>query len=199
MHHPLARYLSAAALYVAAALLSGCALPRMIDSEVQSFVGTAPAVTGASYRFERLPSQANNPGQDQIEALATDALANVGLTRTDIAPRYLAQVGFGVEGMRNPYYRPVRPRLVLGTNGVWYEQSLFVDIDPPWYRHTVHLLLRDAATGQVAYETTATFDGPWSDTRNLLPPILEAALRDYPSPGTRKVVVELPASGIEGR
>jgi hypothetical protein len=189
---PLARSLSAAALCLAAALLAGCAMPRMIDSDVQSFVGTAPAVTGASYRFERLPSQANNPAQNQIEALAADALANAGLQRNDATPRYLAQVGLNVEGMRNPNYRPARSRLVLGTNGIWYEQSLFMDMENPWYRHQVHLLLREAATGHVAYETTATFDGPWSDTLNLLPPILEAALRDYPMPGTRRVVVELP-------
>ena len=74
--------------------------------------------------------------------------------------------------MRNPNYRPLRPRLVLGTNGIWYEQSLFMDLDTPWYRHTVHLLLRDATSGQVAYETTAIFDGPWNDTLNLLPPML---------------------------
>jgi hypothetical protein len=189
---PLARCLSAGALCLAVALLAGCGIPRMIDSDVQSFVGTAPAVTGASYRFERLPSQAHNPAQGQIEVLATDALANAGLQRNDATPRYLAQVGLSVEGMRNPNYRPARSRLVLGTNGIWYEHALFMDMENPWYRHQVHLLLREAATGRVAYETTATFDGPWSDTLNLLPPMLEAALRDYPMPGTRRVVVELP-------
>ncbi|MDZ7938007.1 MAG: DUF4136 domain-containing protein [Rhodoferax sp.] len=176
----------------AAVLLSGCALPRMIDSEVQSFAGSVPAATGASYRFDRLPSQANNPAQDQVEAMTADALANAGLKRDDAAPRYLVQVDLGVEGMRNPYYRPPRSRLVLGNNGLWYEQPLFPDLESPWYRHRVHLLLRETSSGQVAYETSATFEGPWSDTLNLLPPILEAALQDYPAPGTRKVVVELP-------
>jgi hypothetical protein len=195
----LARYVCGTALCIAAALLAGCAMPRMIDSEVQSFVGTAPAVTGASYRFERLPSQANSPARDQIEALTDEALTRVGLRRDPSTPRYLVQVSLGVEGMRNPYYRPTRPRLVLGTNGVWYEQSLFMDLEVPWFRHTVHLLLREATTGQVAYETTATFDGPWSDTLNLLPPILEAALRDYPTAGTRKIVVELHSPGKADR
>ena len=190
--HTLVRYLSAAALCLATGLLAGCAVPRMIDSDVQSFVGTASAVTGATYKFERLPSQANNPAQDQIEALATDALAKAGLQRSNTSPRYLAQVGLSVEGMRNPNYRPPRSRLVLGTNGIWYEQALYMDMENPWYRHQVHVLLREAASGHVAYETTATFEGPWNDTLNLLPPILEAALRDYPMPGTRRVVVELP-------
>lgn len=67
----------------------------------------------------------------------------------------------------------------------------------PWYRHRVHLTLRDSTTSQVAYETTAVFDGPWRDTLNLLPPMLEAALKDYPMPVQRKVVVELPAANKE--
>lgn len=197
--HSFARLVSAVSLLLGVVLLSGCSLPRMIDSEVQSFVGPVPAVTGASYRFERLPSQVNNTVQDQIEALTADALAKAGLRRDDAAPRYLAQVDLDVDGMHNPNYRPSRPRLVLGTNGVWYEQSLFLNLEAPWYRHRMHLLLRDRSTGKVAYETSATFEGPWSDTLNLLPPILEAALRDYPAPGTRKVVVELPAHRSETR
>jgi hypothetical protein len=196
---PLSLFIARTAMLCAVVLLQACALPRMIDSDVQSYVGTVPAVTNVSYRFDRLPSQASTPAQDQVEALAADALANVGLQRNATTPRYLAQVNLDIEGMRNPHYRPPRPRLVLGNNGIWYEQPLFLDLENPWYRHRVHLVLRDAATGQVAYETTATFDGPWTDTLNLLPPILEAALRDYPLPGTHKVVVELPSSGLGER
>ncbi len=179
-------------------LLVGCVTSRMIDSDVQSFVGTTPAVTGASYKYERLPSQAANGAQDRIEAMADEALSNAGLHRSETAPRYLVQVSAGAEGMRNPYARPPRVGLVLGTNGLWYERSL-LEMEQPWVRHRVHLLLRDSANGQVAYETTAVFEGPWGDTLNLLPPMLEAALKNYPQPGSHKVVVELPAPGRDGR
>ena len=50
-------------LILAAGLLSGCASMRIVDSDVVSVVA-APAgmsLQGAKYRFERLPSQANNP------------------------------------------------------------------------------------------------------------------------------------------
>ncbi|MDZ7920407.1 DUF4136 domain-containing protein [Rhodoferax sp.] len=185
-----------ALLVLAAAALTGCALPRMIDSDVQSFVGNAPALSGASYRFERLPSQAQNSDQDQIEALAQEALERIGLQRNDDAPRYLVQVNVSVDGMRNPHYRPSRPRLVVGANGVVYEEWPWtMDVEVPWYRHRVQVLLRDSANGQLAYETAAVFDGPWRDTLNLLPPMLEAALKDYPLPGKRRVVVELPVAG----
>lgn len=193
-------WLRRALLLLAAAALTGCSLPRMIDSDVQSFVGNAPAVTGVSYRFERLPSQAHNPGQDQMEALAQEALDHIGLQRNDDAPRYLVQVSLAADTMRNPHYRPARPRLVVGANGVVYEEwPRFVSIESPWFRHRVQLLLRDSETGQLAYETAAVFEGPWSDTLNLLPPMLEAALKDYPLPGNRKVVVELPAAGQNAR
>ena len=178
-------------------LLAGCALPRMIDSQVQSYVGSAPAIRDASFRFDRLPSQQNNAGnQDQIEAFAQTALEQVGMVRSDAAPRYLVQVLLAVQTVRNPYYRPPRPRLVLGADGRIYEEwPIFMNMETPWFRHSVKVLLRDTGSGQVAYETTAVFDGPWADTVNLLPPMLEAALKDYPQPVQRRVVVELPADG----
>ena len=105
-----------------------------------------------------------------------------------------------MDNIRNPHYRPPRPRLVKGADGRWYEEwPMTPDIEVPWYRHRVHLTLRDSSTSQVAYETTAVFDGPWRDTLNLVPPMLEAALKDYPTPGNRRVVVELPAPGQEAR
>ncbi len=184
-----------ALLVLAVAALTGCSLPRMIDSDVQSFVGNAPALNGVSYRFERLLSQANKMDQDQVEALAQEALDRIGLQRNDDAHRYLVQVNVAVDTMQNPHYRPPRPRLVVGANGAIYEEWPWtLSVEAPWYRHRAQLLLRDSGTGQLAYETAAVFDGPWRDTLNLLPPMLEAALKDYPLPGKRRVVVELPAT-----
>ncbi len=184
-----------------ATLLSGCALPRMIDSDVQSYAGTVPAVSNASFRFDRLPSQQNTHGvQDQIETFTQTALEHIGMARHEGAPRYLVQVLVGVETMRNPYYRPPRPRLVMGTDGRLHEEwPVFLSIESPWYHHSIKVVLRDTGSGQVAYETTAVFDGPWSDTLNLLPPMLEAAFKDYPQPVRQRVVVELPAAGPGAR
>ena len=41
-------------------------------------------------------------------------MERVGLNRNDTSGRYLAQVGLGVDNIRNPHYRPPRPRLVRG-------------------------------------------------------------------------------------
>jgi len=190
---------------VASVLLGGCALPRMIDSDVQSFVGTPAAVAGASYRFERLPSQqAQGAAHERVEALAEEALGRVGLVRNEAQAHYSIQVTVGVVQFQ-PEPRHTRSRHFGGpymaANGSLFYPGPMLILEPPWYSHTVHLLLRDTTTAQVAFESTASFDGPWSDSANLLPAILEAALQGYPNPpqGLRKVVIELPPKGQEPR
>ena len=187
--------------------LGGCAAgPRMIDSDVQSFTSAVPAVRPALYRFERLPSQANTPAQDGIEALAAQALAKVGLNPAPLvsgaisgtaaaAPsaRYAVQVHVQITAILSPYTSPYY-------GGFWSRRDsrrwggLGMNMEPSWYRHAVRLLLRDSDTGQTVYETTASFDGPWVDSAHLLPAILDAALQGYPNPpnGPRRVVIELP-------
>ncbi len=204
----LARTLTAALLAGLVLALGGCALPRMIDSDVQSFTASVPAVRPALYRFERLPSQADAALQEQTEALAAQALAKVGLTPAPLvsgavagtaaaAPtaRYAVQVSVLVSTMVSPYAQP-------SVDGFWafhgwhHRSGFGLEMEPSWYRHAVHIVLRDSTTGQLAYETRASFDGPWADSANLLPAILDAALSGYPTPpgGPRKVVIELPGS-----
>jgi hypothetical protein len=184
-------------------LLSGCALPRVIDSDVESYPGSAPAVAGASYRFDRLPSQqAYAARQAQIEALAQTALGHAGLVRNDQQARYSVQVDVQVSPMQSPYpARPIHRRPIVTADGsVFFPPSLPV-VEPAWFSHSVHFLMRETSTAQVAYETTARFDGPWSDSSNLLPVVMDAALSNYPNPppGLRKVIIELPAAGSGAR
>lgn len=186
------------ALLAATALLAGCGLPRMIDSDVQSFVGGEGALTGVGYRFERLPSQQARTGQqDTLERMAEEALSEAGLHRDDTAPRYSAQVALSVQTMTPPIQRRARAeRPIVRPDGTLvYPPTLSILMEPPWYNHSVHLVLRDMSSSLVAFESTASFDGPWSDSMHLVPVILRAALRDYPNPpvGVRKVVIELPA------
>lgn len=183
------------ALLATTALLTACGLPRTIDSDVQSFVGTPAAVAPATYRFERLPSQSNAAQQSALEALAATALSRVGLTQDMQQAKYVVQLSLDVTQLGQPYSG-------FGMRGFWGSglhgngATFGFMGEPLWYRHNVQLLLRDAASNQLAYETSARFEGPWSDTANLLPAILEAALAGYPNPpvGPRKVVIELPAS-----
>lgn len=179
--------------------LSACGIPRKIDSEVQSFVGTAGAAVGATYRFERLPSQQSQPElQERVEALAQTALQRVGLTRDDLRARYSVQVEAQVVQFPAPLGRHAHliPPYVNADGSPAYSPLAFLS-EPPWYQHSVRLVLRDIQSGQIAYETSAHFEGPWSDSDALWPAIMEAALRDYPHPpqGPHKVIIELPRNG----
>jgi hypothetical protein len=193
---PIQQTLKWLALVSCMVLLGGCAMTRMIDSYVSSFIGTPAAVTNVGYRFERLPSQlANNALQDQTEALTALALERVGLARNDANAMYAVQITVRVEQtIRNPARLLRQSGFYAGADGLFWESAPSLFMEPPWYIHTVQLLLRDIQSGQIAYESTAVHDGPWSDTRNLLPAMLEAALRGYPNPpsGPRRVIVELP-------
>lgn len=186
-------------LAVGASLLAGCATSRMIDSDVSSYSGTASASarTGASFAIEHLPSQSQGMDagtQEQLDQITTQALEAVGLhSATDKTADYLAQLQVRIDSIANPYYRPRQREWVRNANGQLVMISFpSLQLDPPWYRHQVQLLLRDTQNNNVAYEARATFDGPWRDTLNLLPAMLQAALRDYPNPLQGKVVVELP-------
>ena len=51
------RHIPALALCAAAALLAGCAGPRLVESDVSSFSTLSALPSPPTYRFERLPSQ----------------------------------------------------------------------------------------------------------------------------------------------
>ncbi|RZL94769.1 MAG: DUF4136 domain-containing protein [Variovorax sp.] len=95
-------------LVLAAGLaLTGCATRWVVDSDVKSFssIGTMPA--GATYRFERLPSQqATEASQQQLEAMAAAALEQVGLRRDDANPLYSALIGARVTAELSPWADP---------------------------------------------------------------------------------------------
>ena len=202
--------------------LAGCSTVRVIDSDVTAFQTwkTAPPGPGTPYRFERLPSQqATAAQQGVIEAAARPALAKVGLVPNDAAPRYSVQVllstqlvervladpfgyggygGFGGFGGIGGF--PGHGRFGPGFYGHGGSRGASFGLAfPLWtyesatFKHELTVLMRDLATQQVAFETRALHFGPWNDSLNILPALLDAALRGFPQPpeGTRRVHVEL--------
>ncbi|QBK04353.1 DUF4136 domain-containing protein [Hylemonella gracilis] len=214
--------LSCAALF--ALFTTGCSGLRTIETDVRATVPTndAPAPSaapmkaptplgpGARYRYERLPSQAEEPARAQaIEAMADTALQAVGLVRDDQQPRYSVQVHTGTEsfyvddwGRRYPGVPPYSP-------GFFSEFGVFVGpgrvgpgtrIGMGWtswpptvrYAYAVSLLLRDLETQRIVYETRASHEGPWGDRDKVLPALLKAALQDFPAPHAGPVTVQIP-------
>ncbi len=195
-----------AGLFVAmllAVLLAGCASVYRMDNTVQSFSSLAQVPAQAGYRYERLPSQVNDPAQPRLEALADASLARVGLRRDDAAPAYSVQVWARAQYAGSPWAQP-RWGGWAGWGGIglggYRGASVGVGmgfpvggVDSPWYQREVGLILREVASGQVVYETRAFHEGYWIDPARAWPAMLDAALQGFPQPpaGVRRVDVTL--------
>lgn len=185
--------------------LTACASTRLIDSDVTAFSAwtTAPPAPGTPYRFERLPSQqaqaVSAVQQDQVEALAIKALARVGMVLDAPAARFSVQVVLNSQ----LFERFSGEGLSYGGTGIFLGASNFggsVGFATPlrfgelYFKRDVTLLMRDLVTQKVVFETRALHDGPWSNTLQVLPAMLDAALLGFPQPvlGTRRIDVQIP-------
>lgn len=182
-----------------ASVLSGCAGPRLIDAQVNSFAPQAVS-PGASYQFERLPSQMADPvGQAKLEKLTEAALAKAGLRRQNGAP--LNVVVTAVQRQENtPNHSGVQIGWGLGwafghgALGVGNRGALFPGLDArPTYWRQVSLIMRNA-TGAVVFESLASHEGIWADSDAILAAMLDAALQGFPAPpaGVHRVNIEIP-------
>lgn len=210
------RILSSLLVTAAAVLLGACSTVRTVDNDVRSF-STLPAVpVGTAYRFERLPSQKEmGAPQEQLEAMAQQALAKVGLQRNDAAAKYSVQIGarvqrdayapwetawpggFGWNGLYGRDYFVTRSGRVVWSPhpgfGPWGPWPGWNSMDTPYYRREVSVVMRDVATSQIVYETHAAHDGRWSDTGPVLAAMFDAALQGFPQPpsGLRRVDTQI--------
>ncbi|MGH6627988.1 MAG: DUF4136 domain-containing protein [Burkholderiaceae bacterium] len=190
------------ALLFVVLLLAGCATTRLVDSEVRSFSSLPATPTSAAYRFERLPSQQSYGDQQaQLEAMAQQALAKVGLQRDDSAAKYSVQIGAHAQREIRYSYDPWWPGWGPGWGPHWrgHGSMFWHHPFPPYsetrlYKHQVSLVLRDLASSQLVYETHAVHDGLWADSAAIWPVMFEAALSGFPNPppGVRRVNIEIP-------
>jgi hypothetical protein len=194
------------------ATLSGCATSWVVDSDVKSFSSLTEVPAGATYRFERLPSQQADPArQESLEAMAAAALEEVGLRRDDARPQYSAQIGARVTAGLSPWADPWLfdgpwgygygggygyARRGFG-GGAWYGGAAFMPpAANPWYEREVSIVLREAGSNRVVYETRARNDGPYNASAAILPVMFRAALQGFPNPpqGERRVNIDLAAA-----
>jgi hypothetical protein len=191
-------------------MLSGCASTRWeVESDVESYASTPVIEAGASYRFERLPSQQITETlavQAEVEALAQAALGKVGLRRDDANARYTVQVGARsatVVDATAPYPFGTWPG--YGWSGrVWAGRGMYygsgvrgfwggLPYASPRVLREVALLIRDTRDGKPIYETHAASDGLTRSEPVTLGAMFEAALQGFPTPptGLRRVSVDV--------
>ncbi|CAA2102005.1 DUF4136 domain-containing protein [Variovorax paradoxus] len=189
------------------ASLTGCATSWVVDSDVKSFASPGAIAPGATYRFDRLPSQqADGARQESLEAMAGAALDKAGLRRDDARAQYTAQIGARVTAGLSPWADPWLYNGPWGYRyggygyygrrwygGGWYGGPVFAPPANPWYEREVSVVLREAGSNKVVYETRARNDGPYSSSAAILPVMFQAALQGFPNPppGERRVNIEL--------
>ena len=206
---------------VAVSALAGCASVYRVDNQVESFAQWADSAvpSGATaaipappqrYRFERLPSRTSGSAAqsaDALEPLVQTALKPLGWTLAgdaEAAPWRIEVTAKGVRLPRAPWEDPweegrfgwasqVHIGVGLGYGGVLWSPWL-VRPELPYYQREVTLVIRDAATGRVVYETRAAHDGRWNSTPELWSAMVSAALEGFPAPpkGVRQVNLDVP-------
>ena len=187
-------------LLCAALWLTGCASTRLVDSDVQSFSQLAGAPARATYAFERLPSQqAQGAQQSAVEEQARAALAKVGLRQDNAAPFYRVHVHARTDLLAYPDYWDGPGWGWGGWGGLGVGRGFYGGLSmrfppPTLYRREVGLILREAATGNVVYETRAVHEGVWTDNPAVFAAMFDAALSGFPTPptGPRRIVLEIP-------
>ena len=202
------------ALATASLVLSGCAGIGAVNSEVSTYGAWPAERKPATYAFERLPSQQERAGDQQlIEDAARGALEAAGFTPA-AAPgdaQVTVQVGARVgTSDRWPYADPFWNNVSVGYSlgyrrgygrGRW-ATGFGVGFGGwgyggyggwPGYDREVAVLIRDRATGQLLYEARASNNGASPAIDPLLPAMFSAALKDFPAggPNPRRVSVEV--------
>ncbi len=188
----------------------------MVDSQVSAFskFPQTPAA-GASWSFERLPSQqslqeAAAARQSKLEAWVAQELAKQGFAAKPVAAgevQYTVQINARMQRLESGPFDypdpwghfgagygglPGRDYVVTGSGRVIY-LPVFPRYNPPWYVREVSLLIRDAKSKAIVYETQAKHEGRWADDEAVLPAMLAAALQGFPTPpeGKRMVNIEI--------
>lgn len=184
-----------------AMLLAGCSTTRTVESNVDSYSTLAALPSPPTYRLELLPSQSANAVRfEVIEAQAQQALANVGLQRDDANASLVLQIGAEAGFVPNPYWGPAfwpspyspyfGPAPFYGGFGFGWGRGWgagmgggwMMDTPTPLYYRKVSLLLRDARTHKIVYETSAVFEDVWTNDPAIFGVLFKHALADFPRP-----------------
>ncbi|QNP58807.1 DUF4136 domain-containing protein [Paenacidovorax monticola] len=197
------RWLNALFLALAATVLAGCASTRAVDSAVQSYSTLGALPTPPTYRLELLPSQQAQAAQfSSVEAQAQAALQKVGLQRDDKNGRLVVQIGAQARYTSPeywPYGRGWGPAWGwgVGYGGRWgwgMGGSWMMDRPPTLLYRAVNIVMRDADTQKIVYETSASHEEVWSNDALIFGVLFDAALTGFPHPpsGARQIRTEIP-------
>ena len=185
-----------------AVFATGCASTRAVDSAVQSYSTLTALPAPATYRLELLPSQqADSAKFATIESQAQQALQKVGLQRDDAHGKLVVQIAAQAR-YTTPENWPYYSRgpgwswgLGYGRGGWGMGMGAMFDRPPTLLHRSVSVVMRDAGSQKIVYETSATHEEVWSNDALIFGVLFDAALSGFPQPpaGARQIRTEIPA------
>ncbi|WP_313302474.1 DUF4136 domain-containing protein [Diaphorobacter sp.] len=183
---------------LSALLLAGCSTTRVVESQVDSYSSLAALPSPPTYRLERLPSQnANAVRFDAIESQAQQALSRIGLERNDSNASLVLQLGAEAGRVPNPYgdygyygHPYYGPGPFWGYGGFGFGRGWgmgmgmgwMMDRPTPLYHRKVSLVLRDAKTQKIVYESSAVYQDVWTNDPAIFGVLFDQALAGFPVP-----------------
>jgi hypothetical protein len=172
--------------------LSGCAIPRLVDTEVATFKApsTQPQLVNATlYWLEQLPSQ-NSDADRRVAAMAALSLSGVGLQASpsrQSAHLLVTLTTSRTQQNHAPFEDPPRTGFWFGTAGSGISFQFFEPASN-WYQRQLHWVFR-SPTGVVLQDIKASHDGRWSDDDTVWQAMLNASLSDFPNaPSERRTI-----------
>ena len=178
-------------LPLAALLLAACASGPP-QATVQVYTPPVQLAAGATYRHERLLSQAAQPRQAELEAMADGLLSQAGLRRDDASPRLSLQVSSSQDQPIGGPYWGGGPSVGVGiSGGSGGGGGIVIGLGFPIggfgggaSTQRVDVVLRNLGNGQVLYQSQASGASGANPVA-----LLQAALSGFPNaaPGTRQV------------
>ena len=184
------------ALFVAAAVLTGCAALNTVTSDVTTFSEWPAGRQPGRYAFERLPSQKADAARTaDLEAAAAKALEKAGFTAAADAAQadVIVQIGARISRTEiSPWDDPLWWR--WGPSGYWRSpawrygprSTFYRGFGADWYyspryERNVAVLLRDRASNTPLFEAHAQTEGGSIGDAVLLGAMFEAALQGFPA------------------
>lgn len=198
----------------ATAVLVGCASgPSTYTTSVQSYSGMTGIQLPTTYRIELLPSQIQhqqdfgvieNAAQQALNKVGLQAAANpteahlvvqidaINVADRSAPPAYDAAYygGPGVYGWG--FGRPWTPGpWGPGPFGPGPAMGWAMDFPTTVFHRSVNLVMRDAKTQRIVYETSAQYNDTQSNDPQIWGILFNSALNDFPNPpqGVRQVQI----------
>ena len=181
----------ALAIALGTALLAGCSGVRTVHSDVQSYSTLTQLPSPPTYRLHLLPSQqAQGPEFAQVVQQAEASLASVGLQRDDAHGALVAQIAAQARYIPDSWLLPGSPYNPYGAYGGfgwgpgWGGRGgmMWRDTGPSLHYRAVQLTLRDFASQQVVYETSAKYEDVWVNDQVIYRILFDSALNGFPQP-----------------